>query len=158
MVDLKRSLAILFREVFEGMYEGAEGTWFVQGKEAIFDAIESLSPKEASLKVTGQPSSIGAHVWHLCYYLELFNASLRAETSKADWDGSWEHQSFNAKSWQALKERTRKEFEFAMRWYEGEKQPADDGEQATHAAANLAHAAYHLGAIRALMPIVLASK
>lgn len=43
----RSSLLLLLRECFEGIPEGAESTWFVQGKEGIFDALNSLSAEEA---------------------------------------------------------------------------------------------------------------
>jgi hypothetical protein len=46
------------------------------------------------------------------------------------------------------------EFNEAMNWY---KSSSDfiDSEDATFSIANIAHAAYHLGAIRALIPLVM---
>lgn len=149
----KSALAELFREVFEGVKPGADGTWFVQGSEAIFNSIDSLTAEQASAKVPGQLSSIGAHAFHLTYYLELFNANLRGENPDSDWTGSWKVQSFDDSTWRETGARMKRAYGFARAWYESEA-PANDEEQATYAAANLAHAAYHLGAIRALMPLV----
>jgi hypothetical protein len=150
----KAALATLFKEVFDGIPPGESGTWFVQGKEGIFDAVRSLTPEQASMKVEGQPSSIGAHAHHLTYYLSLFNADLREEKVDGDWPGSWKKQEFDEASWAEEARTMQSEFEFAKAWYES-GQDFRDQERATYAAANLAHAAYHLGAIRALMPIII---
>src|SRR4051794_34427330 len=100
--SLAVAIAELFRETFEGVAEGADGTWFVQGKEAIFDALRSLSAEEASRRVPGQPFSISSHSSHLNYYLTLFNANLRGENPKSDWEGSWVNQEFDDAQWKQL--------------------------------------------------------
>ncbi|AIE87453.1 hypothetical protein [Fimbriimonas ginsengisoli] len=150
--QLQMGLSELFREVFEGVAPEASGTWFVQGKEAIFDAVQQLPAADASVRKCGMSASIGAHVRHLCYYLQLFNANLREENPDSDWEGSWAVQEFDEESWQRLREELREEYDFAVDWYRSEPTYVDD-EQAIYAIANLAHAAYHLGAIRALLPV-----
>jgi len=148
--EVKVGIAELFREVFEGVAPGADGTWFVQGKEGIFDAIRTLSAAQASELRPGALATIGAHVRHLNYYLSLFNANLRKESPSADWKGSWAVQEFDDAAWAALAADVELEFRFAYDWYQSD---ADfrSKDQAFYAVANLAHAAYHLGAIRALM-------
>lgn len=151
-VDLRLAAAELFREVFEGVAPGADGTWFVQGKEAVFDALVSTDAETASFRADGRLSSLGAHAFHLNYYLSLFNANLRQENPEADWNGSWKKQTFTAEEWKALAEDVRREYGFASEWYRNGP-PIEDQEQATYALANLCHAAYHLGAIRALITL-----
>lgn len=151
-LSLREASGELFREVFEGVAPGADGTYFVQGKEAIFDAVRSISAAEASRRVAGQPSSIGAHAYHLNYYLSLFNADLRGESPEVDWEGSWKHQGFDDASWAALIADMEAQFAFARAWYVSET----PSKESIYSLSNVAHAAYHLGAIRALLPIVKA--
>jgi len=152
---IKAALAELFRETFQGVAPGNSGTWFVQGKEAIFNSIGSLSSEEASRRVVGQPYSIGAHTVHLLYYLEHFNGHLRGENPKADWEGSWKRQEFSHVEWEEVARELQLAYAFTFDFYSGETMPEDQG-QIIATIANIAHAAYHLGAIRALMPIVQA--
>ena len=126
----------------------------MQGNEATFETLAALTPRKASLRVSHQLATLGAHTYHLCYYLSLFNAKNRADDVKADWAGSWKIQEFDAESWSEVASKTKQEFDEAMKWYRSSTDfiDADDAE---YAIANIAHAAYHLGAIRALMPLVL---
>ena len=156
-VDLRSAAAELFREVFEGVVPGANGTWFVQGKEAIFDALSSVDAEAASFRADGRLSTLGAHAFHLNYYLSLFNANLRRENPEADWDGSWKKQTFTAEEWKALADDVRREYDSALEWYRNGPE-LEDQEQATYALANLCHAAYHLGAMRALITMVPQSR
>ena len=151
---VKDACVEIFRECFEGVAPGSKGTWFVQGNEAIFTSLDALTPAMASLRVPNQLSTIGAHAYHLCYYLQLFNAHCRGEELKADWAGSWKIQEFDAKTWKAVAEKTKHEFNEAMIWYKSSTDFIESGD-ATYAIANLAHAAFHLGAIRALIPLVM---
>jgi hypothetical protein len=155
-IDVRAAVSEIFRETFEGVRPDADGTWFVQGKEAIFDAIRTTSPENASKKVHGQPATIGAHVWHLNYYLTLFNANLRNEEPESDWEGSWMYQEFDSEQWRTLATDVDDQYREAKAWYDSDMEPADQEEE-IYAIANLAHAAYHLGAIRALIPIVTRS-
>jgi hypothetical protein len=95
---VKDACVEIIRECFEGVAPGAKGTWFVQSNEAIFNSLDALTPAMASLRVPNQRSTIGAHAFHLCYYLQLFNANNRGEDLKADWPGSWQVQEFDAKT------------------------------------------------------------
>ena len=114
---VKEACAEIFRECFEGVAAGSNNTWFVQGHEAIFYSLESLTPGKASLRVSNQVATLGAHAYHLCYYLSLFNANHRGEKPKTDWEGSWDFQEFDAVSWRKVAEQTKKEFDEAMIWY-----------------------------------------
>ena len=149
---VKEACIEIFRECFEGVAPGASGTWFAQGHEAIFHALESLTPGKASLRVPNQTATLGAHAFHLCYYLSMFNAKNRGEELKADWPGSWKIQEFDDSSWKEVSDRTKKEFDEAMIWYRTGSTFIDP-EDAPYAVANIAHAAYHLGAMRALIPL-----
>ena len=151
---VKDACVEIFRECFEGVAPGANGTWFVQGNEAICNSLAALTPAKASLRVLNQSASIGAHAVHLCYYLSVFNAATRGEETKTDWPGSWKVQEFDEKTWCEVATKTKKEFDEAMGWYRnGADFAGPDG--AVYSVANVAHAAFHLGAIRALLPLIL---
>ena len=150
--DYKVALVTLFREVFEGCPEGADGTWFVQGKEGIFDAVENVSAAQASKAVSATSPTIGAHVRHLCYYLSFLNLSARGEAADADWNGSWSKQEFTSDEWAELGSVLHKEYNDALHYLESN--PVFKNQDVlTYSLAQVAHAAYHLGAIRALMKV-----
>lgn len=150
---MNEALSELWREVFEGVTPGESGTWFVQGSEAILPSLEGLSPEQASALLPGQRATVGAHARHLGYYLELFNANNRGEQPKTDWEGSWAVQTFNEEEWSALLRHLRAEYVVGAGYYQRGVDQAD-AIATTYALSNLAHAAFHLGAIRALMPLV----
>ena len=151
--SIKAACLEIFRESFEGVAPGSNGTWYVEGREAIFNSLSSISAEEASRILPGQRSTIGAHANHLCYYLSLFNANLRGEKPDADWSGSWAQQEFDEDGWRDVEIRTKSEFAEAIEWYRSDTDFRND-DHAVYAVANVAHAAFHLGAIRALIPQV----
>jgi len=150
--DYKTALLTLFREAFEGVPEGADGTWFVQGKEGIFDAVENLSAEQASKSFGPTSPTIGAHVRHLCYYLSFLNVSARGEEADADWNGSWSKQEFTPDEWTELGSELRKEYNDGLLYLESGPEFKNQ-DTLTYSFAQVAHAAYHLGAIRALMKV-----
>lgn len=154
---LKVACREMFRETFEGVKPGERYTWYVQGKEAILPSILKLNSDQASCPFPGARATIGAHVNHLCYYLHLFNVERRGETEKRDWEGSWKVQTFDDAAWKDVCDRTKREYDEAYAWYISEAGSEDDlpsEDAAIGTIANIAHAAFHLGAIRALIPIV----
>jgi hypothetical protein len=150
--EFQTGLITLFREVFEGIPKGADGTWFVQGKEGIFDVLKTVDAERASRQATPESSSIGAHVRHLCYYLSFLNISARGESADADWAGSWSKQSFTPSEWADLAVELHKEYDDALRYLESRPEFKNQ-DNLTYALAQLAHAAFHLGALRALIKL-----
>jgi uncharacterized damage-inducible protein DinB len=157
VTNLKAACVEMFRETFEGTKPGQRYTHYVQGRETVIPSIADLSSEQASREIPGSRATIGAHANHLCYYLHLFNVSNRGEEERSDWEGSWIVQKFDDSTWDDVRKRTMAEYEEASRWYRKQAQLNDDfasEDQAISALANIAHAAFHLGAIRALIPIV----
>ena len=153
------AIDILFREAFEGKAPGESGTWFVEGGEAFFESIHGLTAQQASVRVLGQLSSIGAHVRHTTYYLWFFNEHIRKQgvEHQADWAGSWAVQEFTDESWADAQKELAEEYAFTRDTIGSLKEFFDEG-HVLPAIANIAHAAYHLGVVRALLPIVLAAE
>ena len=151
--DYRSAMIALFREAFEGIPEGQNYTWFVQGKQGIFDAIESTASEDASKRPTPDCNSIGAHLNHLRYALWLANAETRGEAPQSDWEGSWSKQAFDPDEWRQLGLNLRREYEGVLNWMES-KPDLSDSETMIGAFAQIAHAAYHLGSIRQLIKVV----
>jgi hypothetical protein len=148
------ALEILFREVFEGMGTDETGTWFVEKRDGIFHSIHALSAAEASNRVDGRISSIGAHVRHLTHYLWTFNEFVRGRNPEDDWEGSWSVQEFTDQSWQDLQSELAEEYRFTRELF-ARMEAFEAAEHLTSASALVAHTAYHLGAIRAILPLVV---
>ncbi|MBS1724779.1 MAG: hypothetical protein JSS66_17695 [Armatimonadetes bacterium] len=142
----------LFRETFEGIPPGQNYTIFVQGKEGIFDVFDSVDAARASAKPNEDCASIFAHMNHARYYLSLWNASARGEEVEGDWAGSWKTQSGDEAAWAALARDFRSEYQEFIGHVQA--MPATNEDKALGRLAQLAHAAFHLGAVRALMKVV----
>ena len=150
--DFRPALVVLFRECFEGIPEGASGTWFVQGKEGIFDALESVSARQASAKPVDGLSSIAGHVNHVLFALQLGNAHIGGTKPKGTWETSWDVQSVDETDWSNMKATIMLEYDFFMNWLATN----DDWsypDNVTGSLAQLPHMSYHLGAIRQLMKL-----
>ena len=151
--DLVPILMYLFRECFEGRPEGQNYTWFVEGKEGIFDALESTGADVASKKPCPRCSSIAAHTFHIRYALRGANAYLGGPRQEGDWESSWAQQEVNEEEWIDLKRDVRFQYDFFRKYFEGEIDfPSEH--HAKGFAAQIPHMAYHLGAIRQIMKMV----
>jgi hypothetical protein len=102
-MEAKAAYLTLLRECFEGRAEGNDYTWFVEGKEGIFDALESTSAESASRKPTVACASIAAHVYHVRYALRGCNAYIGGPPVEGDWESSWAKQVVDDAEWQGVK-------------------------------------------------------
>ncbi|QYK52763.1 MAG: DinB family protein [Fimbriimonadaceae bacterium] len=152
MTPTKHAIKFLLNEVLYGTAEGAEGTCFVQGDEALFAALQDLNAEEASRIPEPGMSSFAAHVIHTNYYLYLSLQGMEGNELEGDWPGSWAKQTVTAEEWreqQALLKSQVEKFcglldsmDFEEKW------------NVVEGIANVGHAAYHLGAIRQLYLLV----
>ena len=150
---MKNALKTLFQEVFVGTPPGADGTWFVQGNEAMNATLAALSPEEASRKLAPNISSIAAHVIHATYYLELGNDTLRGVSREGDWKGSWSKQSVDDAEWKQTKADLGIQINRFLDFVDTGDIDCDE-DTSTTVLANVCHAAYHLGAIRQIYLMV----
>ena len=155
-IEERGVLSELFRETFEGMAEGASGTFFLEGRESLITSCREITALQASTRVNHQRATLGAHVFHATYYLSLFNAMIRGEEVQGDWEGSWKRQAFSDEEWEDVAADLEAEYRSAKRFFDRQEEVSDKWLFADMVA-NIAHAAFHVGAIRALMPIVINS-
>lgn len=150
------ALQELLREAY--LQPGEAGyTWFAdEGPEAGFiTAIESLTPQEASRKAYPEADTVAAHCNHLAYHLSLANRSFHGENAfaEADWPASWELQEVNEAGWRHLREQLAVELDRCLGIL-GRLDNLDDPMVLRGAMALLAHGAWHLGAVKQLIPMV----
>ena len=141
-----RQLHAVLRETFEGPQ--AKWTYFIDNKPdaAVFGTIEALTAADASRPLGAGESTIASHVHHLAFALAEAAAYVRGEREQVDWSESWRVRTVDDAEWTALRERLRGEYERLLRAIDD---AATSGEEAFGGAVGvLAHAAYHLGAIR----------
>lgn len=136
-------------ECLEGTPPGEAGTWFVQGGEALLATLNDLTADEATAKYALGPNSICAHVMHSAYYLELAIDGLNGISRQGDWPGSWAKQAVTDVEWNEAKSSLRQRVQSFLETLE-KVDLSTDPDDLTYALANLAHLAYHLGAVRQL--------
>ena len=151
-VDLKPAVLTLFKECFQGVEPGMDYTWFVQGKEGIFDALDSVTAERASHRPSSNCATIAAHAFHMRYALHGANAQLGGPPQVGDWESSWDKQTVTAPEWDALRQDIRREYQFFFDAVESAEIPS--AEAGIGFVAQLPHMAFHLGAIRQIMKIV----
>ena len=148
-MDWKKAWLEIFTEAFEGVKPGADGTYFVNGDEALFPILESLSPEQASKRANENVNSIAAHGRHAAYYVSLINMQNRGEKVDPDWKGSWSVQSVDEGSWDTIRADLRRQYTEFRDWMVKHDGNLDE-ETGMYVMAQLAHAAFHLGSIRQL--------
>lgn len=145
--------AMLLREAFEGMPAGQNYTWFVQGKEGLFDALSAVTAEEASRKPAAECASIAAHAYHILYILRCANAQAGGPEPEGSWEDTWKVQTASDSEWAGLIERIRGEYHRYVPWLE-----SNSDWQGEHAFVEglvpLPHIAFHLGAIRQLLKVI----
>ncbi len=155
---LSESIATMLGEAIFGP-EGS-GSWFTDhGRESGFlGTIEKLDASEASRPVTpGDRISVASHVGHLRYALGLALRAMRGENPyrDADWKGSWAADIVDEPTWRAMIDGLKSDAA-ALR-----DTVADPGvwssEMRVHGMiGNVAHAAWHLGAVRQALGLIQA--
>ncbi len=148
--NLLPALLVLIKETFEGIPPGESGTWFVQGKEGLFDALDTTTAKQASRKPSPQGSSIAAHVNHIRYALQLANSEAGGDKPEGTWESSWDIQAMSDDEWTAANHDIRREYEIFSLWLNSNQDWSDEDTK-IYALSILPHMAYHLGAIRQVM-------
>jgi hypothetical protein len=149
----ENTLKILFREVYEGPSKES-GIWVTNSEpdSGFMGTIRSLDLIEVNKVRTSDNDTIAGHVNHLRFALNLANRSLRGENAhaSANWDDSWKVTTVTQEEWNNLLKSLEKEFQLLLDviidgidW--------EDHFALTGTIAQLAHGAWHLGAIRMMM-------
>lgn len=155
-VDLTPTLIDMYRETFEG--EVAPGwVWIVGGapEESVTGALKALTADQAYAEPAPGRKSIAAHAAHLKYALELTLKRLHGENPPSDWPASFNVGHASPEAWEQLQADLQKAYDGILNFYNAMRdKPIAEWEpiQAAGLAAMIGHNAYHLGAIRQLLP------
>ncbi|PKL08181.1 MAG: hypothetical protein CVV51_10265 [Spirochaetae bacterium HGW-Spirochaetae-7] len=153
-IDSEKLATMLLGLVAEA-YDGPGNpkmTWFVDNESAcgILGTLEKLSAVEAS-KPFGPGDAAGAatHAGHLLFSLDLANRALRGENvhATAVWKDSWKYHAVDETTWRKLLADLRVQYASFRQAIETGLPWADDMGM-TGVFGQLAHGAWHLGAIR----------
>ena len=136
----------MLREAFEG--PPGPWTYFTDTSPGTgaFGTIDGLSVAQASQAGGPGHTTIAGHVNHLSASLALSTRGLRGESTSRDRGGSWTVAAVDDADWAALRARLRREYE-SLR-VAVETRAVWDEDALGVALGAIAHAAYHLGAIR----------
>jgi hypothetical protein len=147
----QKALVSLFKEAYEGSTE--KWTWFTDNEpdSALFGTLGKTSAADASKAVEVGKNSLAGHAYHLLFSLEVALAYIKNEKPSADWESSWKKQAVTDDEWKKLQSDLHARYGELLEWLSTNSEWNDDS---THGALGvLAHAAFHLGAIRQLRTI-----
>lgn len=130
-----------------------QGTWVLDPDPSVglLATLGSLSGVQASARPIPGESSIAGHANHLHFSLGLLNRWASGENpfEGADWKGSWKTQEVTEVEWKSLIDGLGQQ---AHAWIKAMDPEKDwDAISLTGAVGNVAHLAYHLGAIRNML-------
>lgn len=111
----------------------------------VFGTLDGLSAAQASTPLAPGRPTVAAHAEHLRFSLDVSTRWLRGEHVKADWPASWSVQTVDEDAWVRLRERLRDEYAQLLELLDAWEM---DEELLAGIVGTVAHAAYHLGALR----------
>jgi hypothetical protein len=149
----------VLRETFEGGTPG-QATAFLDGtnpdgsgNHGLLAMLETLTAEEASA-LTALGSSLASQAAHTAFHIEATLKYVRGDRTPNDWAGSFEPRAVNEAQWPALRERVRTAYHNIVELASSTTKL--DEATAGGMAATLAHAAYHLGAMRQIIKLARA--
>jgi hypothetical protein len=142
-VLLEQLLRVL-QEAFEGPKQ--KWSYFTDNdpKAGLLGTLEPIGAETASQVVGGD--SIASHVHHLIFGLDVSTGWIKGDRNPRNWRESWSVSSVDDAGWSKLLTDLREGYDRLRSAIQ--TSGGDDEQAAGSAIAALAHAAYHLGAIR----------
>jgi hypothetical protein len=138
----------LMRETFAGGRPG-ESTQYLDHDSGILATLHGLSAAQAS-QPHGDHPSIAAHVRHMIFHLRVAYEWIGGDHRKRDWKGSFLPQTVKPEEWSGLLTQiveTKAEYLRVVQVLPLDRLITEGGAMGV-----IAHLAYHLGAIRQLLP------
>lgn len=150
--EFQQTALVLLEESFVGSDKG--GNYYLDTGTGWFPTLDALSASEASRPLVAGGTTVAGHVFHTIFYLEVTQADLRGEeVGRIDWRESWVVKEVEEGRWQELKTELRGAYEELVRLMHA---VTAWGETETGAAiAAISHSAYHLGAVRQFLTVVV---
>jgi hypothetical protein len=139
-------LANLLREAFAG--PPGPWTYFTDNRPGvgILSTIEALTTTEASVAFEPGGATIAGHVHHVRASLAGSTELITRKRTSRDRTGTWTVHQVTDKEWKELQAALRAQYEISLQTIQSRMDWDEDSLGA--AAGAVAHAAYHLGAIR----------
>jgi uncharacterized protein len=131
-----------WRATFDGKCDGG---WF----SGLFETLETVDAARASRPVREGGSTVAAHLHHLWFCMRVIRRRLEENLEQPNWDEEWSVREVNEAAWLELRARLREEYDRTLRWLEERANPSL--KQLEMAMDGIAHAAYHVGAVRQIL-------
>jgi hypothetical protein len=147
--DWVKAAAEIFEEATTADYW--KGTWFrdTEPNSSFVGTLSQLSAEQASSKPACGRNTVVAHTRHVLAYMEMGLAYLCGEEPTVDWEETWSIQELSGPEWDTLRSRLQGACdEWRAKVAENRQWESEDSKKGL--IAFVAHAAYHLGAIRQL--------
>jgi hypothetical protein len=146
--DYTNNFFPLLKETFEGPPpEGASA--FLEKGTGLFQTLDKISSATASTRTRPGGATIAAHSEHLRFYVIVHLELLRGSRDKIDWQQSWRVQTVTSAEWDELRRQLRRAYSTLTEYLRAVDGFSED--EIGVGMANIAHTAYHLGAIRQLV-------
>jgi hypothetical protein len=141
----------VFTEVIHALlteaYEGSSQVWFSDRNTGLFSSLQAQTAEQAS------SNGVAAHAEHLRWSLASVNAMMSGERPSMDWAQSWIVRTVTDLEWQKILEALKLEYQ-TLQNNMPPNPDLSDKMFVTSGVALVAHAAYHLGAIRQMIAII----
>lgn len=144
----QNNLFLLLQETFASP-ERPGGTAYLDQRSGWYPTLEGISAARASRGTVPGGTTVAGHVEHARFHLEVVLRYMEGSRERADWAESWRVQEVTEESWEELKAAFAEAAERAQRAL-AEVEAWND-RRVGAALATLAHAAYHLGAVRQML-------
>lgn len=146
---LAQVLAVL-REAYEGPAQ--DWSYFTDSRPntGLFGTLSGVTGATASTPVAG--TSVAAHVYHLNFAMEAAAAWIRREWTPRNWAESWRVTRVSDEEWAGLCQEMRRRYDTLVAAVTTHALQTEDGIGGSIAA--VAHAAYHLAAIRQKLAVL----
>ena len=139
-----QQLQAVLREAFEGPQQSWSYFTDSGAESGLFGTLERVSAAQASRVWAG--STIAAHAHHVSFALVAAAEWIRGDHSPKNWPEGWSVSTVDDAAWQREQQQLRSRYEDLRRAIQSH---ATSGEESMGGSIGaVAHAAYHLGAIR----------
>ncbi len=153
---LRDAVLTLLQEAYVGP-ENPEMPWFADNapETGVLGTLDAVSFEQAGTPLGSDGTTVAAHTAHLRFALSLANRAFRGENPypDADWEGSWATRSVTQTEWDQLRSDLRDEYTRLREALSGEV-PWDAPMVLPGTLGQIAHGAWHLGAIRTLLEML----
>jgi hypothetical protein len=141
-----RAVLPILSEAFAGPAD-PRSTHFVNNVPdcGLFGTLDALTAEQASIPVDDGGATAASQAEHVRFSLDVSVRWMRGEREKADWARSWNVREVDDVAWAQLRDQLRRTYDAFV--VMAHQQPMD-AELLEGLVATVAHAAYHLGALR----------